>query len=270
MLILARAFGILAGQRLRGTTGVAQAEAPAGAAAAVRPPVGAAKSSTQLHQCLGKISCPGRIHPGQCLLHLFLEGGGVNGRAVRRQPGHQPQHIAVHRRGAQIKANGADGTGGVVADPRQSPDGGMVGGEYTPVPRQDHLGGLLQIPHPAVVPKTFPELVQVVIRAGRQRADVRQGGQKAGVIAHHGLHPGLLQHDLREPYMVRLPIPPPGQITVKAVVPGQQRPRQPGQYMFHGGTSCGFAYCTIGKLPCQGSTAFDNGPAICYNSPNYR
>ena len=59
-----------------------------------------------------------------------------------------------------------------------------------------------------------------------QSGDVGHRGQKAGVVALHSLHAGLLEHDLREPDVVGLPIPPPGQIPGVCGKPVRQRREQ--------------------------------------------
>ena len=79
--------------------------------------------------------------------------------------------------------------------------------------------------------------MKVIIVGGGQVGNGGQGVEEAPVIALHSLHPGLLQHDLREPHVVRLPVPAPRQIPAMAFVPGQQHAGQPCKEIGHNGAS---------------------------------
>src|SRR5262249_24401800 len=51
---------------------------------------------------------------------------------------------------------------------------------------------------------------------------VRKAPQKLPVIFHDGGHAGLLEHNLRKPYAIRLTITPPGQVPTITPVPLQK------------------------------------------------
>ena len=95
--------------------------------------------------------------------------------------------------------------------------------KHTVILRYDLLGSLFQIPHPAVVAKTFPELMQKRVVTGSQSLHIRERLEKTGIVTLHCLHPGLLQHDLRDPDMVRLPVRAPGQFPAIFQIPRQQK-----------------------------------------------
>ena len=215
-------LGKLCGQGGGGAVGIAKAMGRAGAAGAVRRPVGAADRGPQLHQRLGEQARLGGVDGFQGLGHGLLHFRGVDGGAVVPQPGYHPQHIPVHGGGGQVEGNGADGPGGVGADAGQAADAAVVPGEDPAIGGNDLLGGLFQISYPAVVAQALPELVQGVVAAGGKGGDIRQGGEKAGIVPLHGLHPGLLEHDLRDPDVVGLPVLPPGKVPFVLFIPGQQ------------------------------------------------
>ena len=158
-------------------------------------------------------------HPGsKGFFHLRI----CNDTGVIIQAGKHPQHIAVHRRHRDAKADGCNGPGGVVPDAGQGPQGIIVGGQLSAVLFADDACSLLQVAHPAVVAKTLPELVQLFLFAGGKGRNVRQGGEKAFVVGQCRRDPGLLQHDLAEPHMVGAGVGAEGQDAVVFVKPVQQ------------------------------------------------
>jgi hypothetical protein len=68
--------------------------------------------------------------------------------------------------------------------------------------------------------------VQLVVITLGQCLNIRQTVQKPGIVALHRLHTGLLEHDLRHPDAIGLPIRPPGQLPPVLPIPGHQHPRQ--------------------------------------------
>ena len=103
----------------------------------------------------------------------------------------------------------------------------------------DLLGCLFQVPHPAVVAKALPQLVQQLVIAVCQGFYGWQGLQEPGVVALDGLHTGLLQHDFRQPHMIGIPVGTPGKVAFIFIIPGQQKPRQGRKTgMLHGNLLC--------------------------------
>lgn len=75
-----------------------------------------------------------------------------------------------------------------------------------------HCALLLQVVHTGIVAETLPELQQHVLGRACQRSDIRQTLEKAEIIAADGFDARLLQHDLREPDVIRLTVAPPWQV----------------------------------------------------------
>ena len=53
-----------------------------------------------------------------------------------------------------------------------------------------------QIPNPGIIAQTFPQLAKTVIIAGGKFLHGGQCLKKPGIVSLHGLHTGLLEHDL--------------------------------------------------------------------------
>ena len=94
----------------------------------------------------------------------------------------------------------------------------------------DALRRLLQVAHTGIVAETLPELQQHVLGRACQRSDIRQTLEKAEIIAADGFDARLLQHDLREPDVIRLTVAPPWQVAAVFRKPRQQ---QDGQLLKH-------------------------------------
>ena len=115
--------------------------------------------------------------------------------------------------------------GTVVPHPRQGQQ--VLVGVRKPAALLRHdPGGLLQVPGPAVIAQALPQLHQPLLRGGCQSLHRGECLQKAGIIPQHRRYPGLLQHDLRDPDLIRVCGPPPGQVPGIGPIPRQQRPRQ--------------------------------------------
>ena len=69
---------------------------------------------------------------------------------------------------------------------------------------RNHLGRVVQIPSPGVIAESSP-VVQHVVNSGRcQRLKIREPLDKPVIIGNHRGHLGLLQHDLRNPAVIRI------------------------------------------------------------------
>ena len=71
-----------------------------------------------------------------------------------------------------------------------------------------------------------PQLMQQIIISLCQGFHGGYRIQKTAVIPLHRFHPSLLEHNLRQPHMVGLPVLPPWQIPLVGLIPGQQQFRQ--------------------------------------------
>ena len=88
---------------------------------------------------------------------------------------------------------------------------------------RDLLRRLLQIARSAVIAEPLPELHQRVMLTLTECFDIGQRRKKPGIIRPDRLHSRLLEHDLREPDMIGLPVLPPRQIAGVFREPVKQR-----------------------------------------------
>ena len=139
-----------------------------------------------------------------------------------RHPRIDPQKISVHRRFPLPERDRGDRCRRVRSDPRQLPQFLRRPRQFPAVLLHHPDRRSVQVPDAAVVPKSFPELQIHILFRLRQRPDIRQCLQKPLIITLHRLHARLLQHDLREPYMIRRRILPPRQDPAVLVVPPQK------------------------------------------------
>ena len=98
-----------------------------------------------------------------------------------RQPGHDPEHVAVHRRFPPSEGCGGNGGGGIVSDPRQGQQ--AVIGVRKAAQRRDLPCRLLQVSGPAVIAKALPQLHEQLLVCLRQRLHCGEHRQKTGIIA---------------------------------------------------------------------------------------
>ncbi len=82
---------------------------------------------------------------------------------------------------------------------------------------------LLQISGAVIITETFPQLHKPVFAHLRQAGDVGKFIGEADKIFLCCLDPGLLQHDFREPDIVRVKMIPPDHIPFVLVIPCQKR-----------------------------------------------
>ena len=202
---------------------ISETNFPTRAAAAFRFSVGAADGGTQLHQRLREVAGFFRIDGGKPFPDAGFHGGQIDRGGVVRQPGEDPQHIAVHSRDGEVKGDGADSARSILADTGQRQNRIVFPGKLAVIAFLNDLRGLFQIPHPAVVAKSLPQLVQSVVITVCQSLHGGQSGEEAGVVALDSLHPCLLEHDFRQPDMVRLFRFPPWQAAVVFPVPRKQQ-----------------------------------------------
>lgn len=161
----------------------------------------------------------------------LFRGGGGDVAAVPGDPGAHPEDVSVHRRDGQAEGDGGDGTGGVVSYPGQRPDILISIWEYPAVIGHDLFGRFLQISGPAVVTQPLPQLHQPVLRQGGQIGHAGGRLQKTAVVVQHRRHPGLLEHDLRNPDVVRGGVAPPGKGPGVLPIPDQQGDGQLPQFV---------------------------------------
>ena len=158
-------LGQAAGQLPPLPCGSGLAQVCQGTPAALGRAVGDAHRGPQLHERLGKVAAAAfRIDCRQRLSGFPPDGGQVYRTAVCQYPRQHPEHIPVHGRSGHVKGNGADGPGGVIANPRQTADGVIVPGNLSVPLLLDHLGCCTEVAHTGVVAQALPQLPQSIVR----------------------------------------------------------------------------------------------------------
>ena len=190
---------------------------------ALRRAVRAADGRAELHERLREIAAvPGGVARAQRRGERRLVRGVVDGRRVVEHARAHAQHVAVHGGGRALEADRGDRPGGVRSDARQRQQPLDRVGPDTAA-RRDHAGAFVRLARTVVVPQPLPELEQLRLRQCREREHIRRGREKARVIPAHGLDACLLQHDLREPHVVRLAVGAPWQRARVRLKPVEQR-----------------------------------------------
>ncbi len=194
---------------------------------AVRP-ARQADGGAEVHQALGVGGDVVRPVRGR-QQHI---GGGPQGALVRRhgqvaaigqQPRQHAPHVAVQDGDPLAEAEGSDGGGSGAADAGQRRQLSRRVRKAAAEARHHLLRAAVQVARPAVVAQPAPQAEHLVLRRRGQRGDVREAGQEALVVAQHGRHLRLLQHDLRQPDAVRIAGALPGQVVAPvAALPGDQ------------------------------------------------
>ena len=190
-----------------------------------------ADAGTEIHQRLRIVAGP----------PLWCELGGepVENRLGRRQrrlhgakAGDHALDVAVDDGRRPVMGDGRDRCGGVAPDPGQRPQRGLLVRELPVVIGQKPPRAGVQVARPRVVAESLPGVEHLVELGAGQSLEARPALQETLEVAGHHRHRGLLQHDLAEPDPVG--VGPgagrraPGQVAAVAVVPVQQRRRQPG------------------------------------------
>ena len=189
----------------------------------LRRAVRTADGRAELHERLREVAAvPGGVARAQRCGERGLVRGVVDGRCVVEHARAHAQDVAVHGGGRALEADRGDRPGGVRPDARQRQQTLDRVGPDTAA-RRDHAGAFLRLAHAVVVPQPLPELEQLCLRQRREREHIRRGREKARVIPAHGFDARLLQHDLREPHVVRLAVGAPWQRARVRLKPVEQR-----------------------------------------------
>ncbi len=163
------------------------------------------------------------------------------------QPAEHTLDVAIHDRRRLIEGDAADGRRSVTADPRQSRK--LLGGSRKSAVLNELPGGGVQRTGAPVVSQAAPGREYFRQLCSCQPLHTRKARQKARVaIPHHG-HPCLLQHDFRDPDVIRITVGAPGEPAAVAVEP-TEKPAAKGApvirlqdrfWRFHGAG----AYCIV-------------------------
>ena len=143
--------------------------------------------------------------------------------AVLCQPGEHAQHIPVNCRPRLFKCDRRDCPRRVSPDPRKCQDLLIFLRELSVMLLTDHLCRPPEIARARIVPQSFPQLKKFLIPTRRKRCDRGKTLHKTLEIRDHCLDARLLQHDLRHPHAVRIPVLPPRQTPAILMIPVRQR-----------------------------------------------
>ncbi|EEF27205.1 conserved hypothetical protein, partial [Ricinus communis] len=146
--------------------------------------------------------------PPHRFLGFFLARIGVDAEHARKHA----LDVAVHDGRAPAAGKRRDRRRRRTADARQLGQQHRIGREHAVILRHHPLRALVQVACPRVVAQAAPLRHHFLDRRRRQVAQRGEARQEARVIAQHGGHLRLLQHDFRQP----------DQIGVAGVLPGQR------------------------------------------------
>ena len=196
----------------------------------MRRAVRRADRRAKLHEGLRRLgTLPGGVDLRKGGGIILFDRGLCDGALVRGQAGDDAEDIAVDGGRGQAEADGANCSGGIVADAGQGADLVIVRRERAAIVRDDLLRGLLQVAHAGIVAEALPELVQPVGVARGEGRNVRKLGEETGIVALHGLDARLLEHDLGEPDVIGFAVTPPGQVAFVPFIPAEQRREKCGR-----------------------------------------
>ena len=175
-----------------------------------------ADGGAQLHDRLVEVSGTRGGH--------HLAGGLVDSLAVRQaeQARIHPPQVAVRCRVAPVKGDAHDRAGGVPPDARQVQQRLVVRRQPAAVAAHHQARRPLQVFGAPVVAEAAPDAPYGVQGRAVQGLQRRERLHEAVVVWKHGGHLGLLEHGLGDPDGVGVAASP-GQVTLVAVVPAQQR-----------------------------------------------
>ena len=185
-----------------------------------------ANARPEIHQSLREIACPPRRQKalGE---PPNLRLGGRQLRFHGKQARDHAFSIAVDRGRSRPESDGCDRGCAVGADAGQRTKLGFALREVSPMALDHCLRAGVQIARPRVVAKSRPQLEHIFERRARKNAHVWPAGSKAREIRGNGFYRRLLQHDLGEPYPIRVRLLArqcaPGKHAAMAVIPAEQR-----------------------------------------------
>ena len=140
---------------------------------------------------------------------------------VQVAPGIDTQQVAVHRGHGLSERDRRDGRRRVLPDAGELLQFLRGPRDLSAVVLHDGDCRLVHVPDPAVIAEAFPEFqVRVLLGFGEGR-HIRQGRKEPGIVVFDRFHPGLLEHDLRDPDVVGRRVLPPGKDAPFRVIPVQ-------------------------------------------------
>ncbi len=202
---------------------IGRAEALHGAGAAARRPRGA-PGRAEVHQGLVVVvGSPARHAARPARSHMAFWPRSWASRRGPRNTRPSTRRTLVSTMGtARPYAKQSRRARGVAADAAHPPQRPGVVGQPPAVARHRLARDPVQVERADVVPERVPEAPDVVGRRARQGLERRVAFEELVVFGHDPLHLRLLEHDLRDEDVVRVPGAAPRQVAPVAAVPLQQ------------------------------------------------
>ena len=143
---------------------------------------------------------------------------------VRREACHDPEDIPIHGSRPVIESDGRHRTSGIGADALELSKLHSRPWEFPTMIVHNLPCGRLHVPDPAVIAEPLPQLHELPFLHFRE---VLHGGKtfdEAVEVGDHRIHPGLLQHDLGNPYPVWAGLRAPWHLPFFRMEPGDELP----------------------------------------------
>ncbi len=181
----------------------------------------------QLHQRLGQD--PGgplgknrsRFFPVVTRLRLLL-------RRLRHgvDPREHARHVPIHQRLRLVECYRRDRPRGIRPHPRNTAQRLDFAGQLATQFSRNISRAAMKQTRASIVAQATPRPEHVILIRRCQQIHGREAPQEIPVIGLYRLDPRLLQHDLRDPNGVRVPRPPPAQVTLRPFKPRFKRASQ--------------------------------------------
>ena len=140
----------------------------------------------------------------------------------RKEPAEDPAHIAVEYRSALTKGDTGNRPCGIVSDPWKGPDPLIGIRKLSAIFFDDKLGRLVEVSCPRIIAEPLPDLQDLIEIRCCKGFDRREPFEPTLIIRNDRIHLGLLEHDLRDPDFIGIFRPPPGEVTLRFGVPGEE------------------------------------------------
>ena len=139
-----------------------------------------------------------------------------------KNPGQNPNDVAINHRLLHAVSDRKNSSGGVTANAGQREDLPGLGRELTLMFIANHLRGTMEKTGTTVVTQSGPLRQDIVERRICQRNDIGKAGQKAGIVRDDGFDSSLLEHDLRHPNGIGVGGLSPRELALSSLIPAQQ------------------------------------------------
>ncbi len=190
---------------------------------------GDADRGAQVHQGLVEVGSPAQGNPPLQEFFQVLLGRGTPGMVkLRKETLEDTLHVSVEGSNRLVEGQAGHGPGGVRTEAREAEKFLLRPGDFSAQIPADGLRRPVKIPGPRVISQSGPGLKNLLPRGTGQISQCWEKGQEALVIGDDRLHPGLLEHELRDQDPVRVPIPAPGELSSMGRIPPEKSPLESG------------------------------------------